>query len=148
MFVKSKGVLPPTGGSFGGLGVFAFSPETYIHTGAKHKRKLKMIVGDKKDEEKALADAENETIHLPVTWEEAVCMLKAIIFALQHMNMNNDTLALLPYIKGLRFLNNEKSLLQSRKQLASLNSSSLNSSPNLIPSVNSFLKGLRNYFNK
>ena len=39
-FVKSEGVLPPTGGSFGGLSVFAFSPETYIHTGAEPKQKV------------------------------------------------------------------------------------------------------------
>ena len=67
-----------------------------------------MIVGDKEDEEAAFADAENETIHLPMTRDEAVCMLKGIIFALQHMNKNNDTLASFPYIEGLKFLHNDK----------------------------------------
>ena len=67
-----------------------------------------MIVGNKEDEEKALAEAKNETIHLPVTQEEVVCMLKGIIFVLQRMNKNNGTLASLPYIKGLKFLNNDK----------------------------------------
>ena len=35
-------------------------------------------------------------------------MLKGIIFALQHMNNNNDTLASFPYTKGLKFLSNDK----------------------------------------
>ena len=43
-FVKSEGVLPPTGSSFGGLTVFAFSPITYIHTAAERKRRLKTAV--------------------------------------------------------------------------------------------------------
>ena len=107
-FVKSEGVFPPTSGSFDGLSVFALSPETYRHMGAEHKQKLKLLIGDKEDEEETLLDAENEMIHLPMARKEAIWMLKGIIFALKHMNKGNNTFTSLPYTKGFKFLNDDK----------------------------------------
>ena len=101
-FVKSEGVLPPTGGSFGGLTAFAFSPITCIHTAPERKRRLKTIFGSEEDEEAALADAENESIHLPMTRDETARMLNGIIFALKQMNKNNHTLASYPYTRQSR----------------------------------------------
>ena len=72
----------------------------YMHMGAESKQKLKLLIGDKEDMEEALTDAENETIHLTMTREEAFWILKGIIFALKHMNKGNDIFASLSYIIG------------------------------------------------
>ena len=53
-FVKTEGVLPPTGSSFGGLSVFSYSPNTYQHTVAEHQRKLKLKMDSKEDDEECV----------------------------------------------------------------------------------------------